>query len=147
MAVTMAAAKTQVQDAHPSKFINSTASSLLYSFDGARIHQSALKLDAAGQSLLSKVGWNAAMQVTLPRYAPDLHRVIEHAHGRAEQKFRRWLYLHPRNFSTEEYKAKFKQIFLEANTKAVIKADVAGLHDVYEAVYTNGGNWAPARLR
>jgi hypothetical protein len=52
------------------------------------------------------------LQATLPHYAPDLHKVIEHAHGRAEKKFRRWLYLHPRNCSTEEYTANFKQIFL-----------------------------------
>lgn len=141
----MDAAKTLLQDAHPNKF--RSGATVLYSFDGARIHQSAIKLDKEGKCLLSRLGWTSAMQVTLPRYAPDLHRVIEHAHGRAEQKFRRWLYLNPRNFTTEEYKVKFKQIFMEANTADVIKADVAGLHDVYEAVYASDGNWAPSSLR
>lgn len=141
----MAAAKTKLQDAHPDKFRGGAKA--LYSFDGARIHQSALKQDKQGKCLLSKLGWTAEMQVTLPRYAPDLHRVIEHAHGRAEQRFRKWMYLNPRTFTTEEYKQKFQEIFMQANTASVIKADVAGLHDVYEAVYMNGGNWAPARLR
>jgi hypothetical protein len=36
---------------------------------------------------------------------------------------------------------------MEANTADVIKADVAGLHDVYEAVYASDGNWAPSSLR
>jgi hypothetical protein len=145
MAVTMAAAKTKLQDAYPAKFKGGATA--LYSFDGARIHQSALKRDKKGTCLLSKLGWTAEMQVTLPRYAPDLHRVIEHAHGRAEQRFRRWMYHNPRNFTTEEYKQKFKEIFMQTNTAAVVKADVAGLHCVYEAVYMNGGSWAPSRLR
>jgi hypothetical protein len=77
MGVTMAAAKAQVQDAHPIKLINITASSsVLYFFDGARIHQSALKLDATGHASSPSWGeWNAALQATLPHYTPDLHKV------------------------------------------------------------------------
>jgi hypothetical protein len=87
------------------------------------------------------------MKVTLPRYSPDLHQVIEHSHGRAELKFRKWLYRHPVNYNTAQYQAVFEKIYMECNNSAVIRADVAGLPAVYEAVYQNGGNWAPARLR
>lgn len=143
MKTTMQAAKTQLEDIYPAMFTSKgVQSTAMYSFDGARIHKSALM-----KGLLSPLGWTQAMQVTLPRYAPDLHQVIEHSHGRAELKFRKWLYKHPVNYSTAQYMVEFERIYRECNSKAVIQADVAGLPAVYEAVYTNNGNWAPSRLR
>jgi hypothetical protein len=148
MKVTMQAANTKLEAVYPALFTSrGVKSTALYSFDGARIHKSAIMPDKQGQCLLSPHGWTPAMQVTLPRYSPDLHQVIEHSHGRAELKFRKWLYRHPVNLTTAEYQAVFEKIYMECNNSAVIKADVAGLPAVYEEVYQNGGNWAPARLR
>jgi hypothetical protein len=145
MEITMAAADAKLQRAYPELF--KAGATALYSFDGARIHQSATKLDKEGKCLLSKLGWTGEMQVPLPRYAPDLHKVIEHSHGRAEQAFRKWLYHNPKTFTAEQYKTKFEQIYRDTNTAGVIKADVDGLHAVYDVVSQNGGNWAPAKLR
>jgi hypothetical protein len=101
---------------------------------GARIHQSTTKLDKEGMCLLTelRLGWTAAMQATLKSCRATLltctGRVIEHAHGGAEQKFRRWLYLSSMEL---HHKAKLKQIFREANTAYVIAEGRCGcwLHD------------------
>jgi hypothetical protein len=70
MAVTMDAATTLVQDAHPNQFSIGTTS--LYSFDGARIHQSATKREGKCFSQ-AKAGMDSDglqhLPVTLPRYA------------------------------------------------------------------------------
>jgi hypothetical protein len=121
---------------------------ILYSFDSARIHTSCLTIDkTTGRSLLSEHGFSPELRVPLPAYAPDMHRVIEHTHGTAEMRFRKWMYSHPGKHTMEQYMAAFEELYKECTTAAIISADVAGLPELYKWIHNNGGNWAPSRMR
>lgn len=121
-----------------------------YSFDSARIHQSALNTrgDDGSPSMLSDVGFLPHMRIILPPYSPDLHKIIEHAHARAMYHFRKWLYQDPTKYTdVEVYKTKFEELFIQANSANAVKADVASLKETYKYVKDNWGSWPPACLR
>lgn len=120
-----------------------------YSFDSARIHQSALDVKPDGSpSFLADVGFSPEMRITLSPYSPDLHKVIEHAHARALYHFRKWMYEDTTKYNdVEVYKAKFEEIFRQCSTAKIIKADVASLKETYKHVKENWGTWPPACLR
>jgi hypothetical protein len=121
---------------------------ILYSFDSARIHTSCLTPDKiSGKSLLAAHGFTPELRVPLPPYAPDMHRVIEHTHGTAEMRFRKWMYSHPGKHTMEQYMAAFEELYKECTTAAIISADVAGLPELYSWIHNNAGNWAPSRMR
>jgi hypothetical protein len=120
----------------------------LYSFDGARIHESAAKEDINGRSLLSSFnGYTAALRVPLSPYSPDLHRVIEHTHARAVIKFQHWMYKNPKTHTIGQYKAVFQKQYEECCSAEVIAEDVAGLPELYNDVFHSDGHWAPRKMR
>jgi hypothetical protein len=119
----------------------------LYSWDNAPIHAAAAKVLEDGTSLLSRIGFSSEQQAPLPPYAPDLHRAIEHAHGRAVALFNKQLYRDPVQRNMLEYKVMFEKAFRAANSPAVIRWDVAGLPELYTWVAQNGGCWAPKSMR
>ena len=150
MAKVMADTKTEVEDKHTASLTwAGQLHKAKYSFDSAKIHQTALASKPDGSpSLMQAVGFLPQMRITLPPYSPDLHKVIEHAHARALYQFRRWLYQDPtKHTDVEVYKAKFEEIFRQANPAHVIKADVASLKETYKHVKENWGKWPPACLR
>jgi hypothetical protein len=135
----------QLKEKHPKIFTEDAQA--LYSFDGAKIHQSATKEDAQGSSMLSPYGYTSQLRAPLPAYSPDMHQVIEHAHGRAVTAFRKWLYDHPQEHTAETYKTVYKQLFMSCCSAHTIAADVARLPKLYTHIYHNGGDWAPMQLR
>jgi hypothetical protein len=140
-----AEAAQKLQQRHPKVFTDGAHA--LYSFDGAKIHQSAIKEDDHGNSLLSPYGYSSQLRAPLPTYSPDMHQVIEHAHGRAVTAFQKLLYDHPQVHSAETYKQIYKQLFMECCAAHTIAADVARLPALYNHIYQNGGDWAPMQLR
>jgi hypothetical protein len=142
---TVKAAKAKLKN-HPSI---SKGTELLFSYDSARIHTSAMKLvDAAsGKLLLETYGFKDAQRLLLPTYSPDMHRVIEHTHGTAVVQFERWLYQNPQKCTMQEYKQAFEAIYRKCCSASAIAADVAGLPELYNWIYEHDGNWAPNRLR
>lgn len=138
-------AAQRLQEKHPKVFTD--AEPALYSFDGAKIHQSAIKEDAHGNSMLSPYGYNSSLRAPLPAYSPDMHQVIEHSHGRAVTAFRKWLYDHPQQHSAQTYKAIYRQLYMDCCAAHIIAADVARLPALYQHIYRNGGGWAPMRMR
>jgi hypothetical protein len=116
---------------------------ILYSFDNAKIHESAVS-----RGLLDMYDWKAAKdRLTLPPYSPDMHRVIEHSHGTATYAFRQWLYQNPDKNTLQDYKEGFEMVYKQVNTPAVIRKDVAGLTELYSWVHNNRGEMAPKKMR
>lgn len=122
--------------------------SVLYSFDSARIHQSALSKDKEGKSMLGAIGFDAEQhRVPLPPYSPDMHKVIEHAHGRAVNKFQDWLYKTPGPFTMKKYKKQFEKIFKECCTPSIVSADVDSLKGLYNEIRRVQGQLPARQMR
>jgi hypothetical protein len=105
-----AEAARKLLEKHPKIFTDKEPA--LYSFDGARIHQTATHEDAAGISMLSPYGYSSSLKAPLPAYSPDMHQVIEHSHGRAATAFRKWLYEPPQKHTAAVYKQVYKSLFM-----------------------------------
>jgi hypothetical protein len=142
---TVKAAKAKLKN-HPAI---SKGTELLFSYDSARIHTSAMKLvdGASGKLLLETYGFKDTQRLLLPPYSPDMHRVIEHTHGTAVVQFEHWLYQNPKKCTMEEYKQAFETIYRKCCSARAIAADVAGLPELYNWIYHHDGNWAPNKLR
>lgn len=119
-----------------------------YSFDNASIHTAALKKGANGQSLLSVFGFDEDMhRLPLPPHSGDMHKIIEHTHGVATDKFRKWLNSNPGKFEVERYKEEFERIYQEEMKQHRVKADVETLRATYMWIVDNDGAYPPKRLR
>lgn len=118
-----------------------------HSFDSARIHESAMtKQEFRG--ILQGVGWRAVTKrFPLPKYSPDMHKVIEHTHARAVVQWEKWLYKHPGSRSPQQYMQEFERMYRNCSCAEVIKADVAKLPALYKWVKENHGAWAPRTMR
>jgi hypothetical protein len=114
------------------------------SIDNPTIHMSALK---QYKDELVDAGWKGSTRFPLPKYSPDLHRVIEHTHGRAVLAFRKWMYDNPKKHSVAKYKEVFEQLYRGCCSAKSIASDVAGLPQLYAYVADNDGDWAPACMR
>jgi hypothetical protein len=127
----------------------SKGTEVLFSYDSARIHTSAMKLvdETTGKLLLAAYGFKDSHRLLLPPYSPDMHRVIEHTHGTAVVMFQAWLYQNPKKCTIEEYKQAFEGIYRKCCSAQAIAADVAGLPELYNWIYNHEGNWAPNRMR
>ena len=122
---------------------------VMFSYDSARIHTSAMKLvdSATGKLVMASYGFKDSQRFPLPPYSPDMHRVIERTHGSAVIMFEKWLYQNPKKCSIQRYKEVFESIYRECCCADAIAADVAGLPELYEWIYSHEGNWAPKRMR
>jgi hypothetical protein len=127
----------------------SNGTKVMFSYDSARIHTSAMKLvdEASGKRVLAAYGFTDARRLLLPPYSPDMHRVIEHTHGTAELMFQKWLYENPKKCTIHQYKVAFEGIYRECCSAQAIAADVAGLPELYSWIYSHEGEWAPNRMR
>jgi hypothetical protein len=116
---------------------------LLYSFDNANIHISAIQ-----NGMLAAYDWSEDKdRLALPPYSPDMHRVIEHSHGTGVNAFRRWLYQNPSKNTLQDYKEGLEMCYTKANTADVIARDVGGLKELYDWIYHNNGDMAPKEMR
>ena len=123
--------------------------SIIYSFDGAGIHEASLnKKKGNGVSLAGAYQFDEETQrAPLPPYSGDMHRVIEHSHGIAAIAFKKWLYRQPAARTTEDYKQAFERVYRECITAAVVAADVETLPELYQWIWEHDGAVPPSRLR
>jgi hypothetical protein len=144
------ATKKLKKDKKIQKELFSKNEELLYSFDNASIHTATLKASNAtgGVSMLSSYGFDEDRhRLPLSAYSPDLHKVIESAHGRAAVAFEKWLYDHPGKQEISVYKVAFKRIFIACNQPGVIKKHVQSLPALYKWVHENDGKYPNKSMR
>lgn len=120
---------------------------VLFSFDNASIHESAMEWRADRSGLMQMMGFKREQRIPLSPYSPDLHRTIERAHARATTAFHKYLYANPSVNTISEYKFHFERIFKDVNNAAVIAADVSTLPELYHWVHAHNGEWPPAAMR
>jgi hypothetical protein len=87
----------------------------------------------------------------VPAWSPDLHQVIEHAHGNTCRKFHEWLDDHheedPRS-SVYKYVPVIEQCFSDGNPQTSILNNVKRLHEeVYDQVLEAEGDYIPMKFR
>jgi hypothetical protein len=114
----------------------------IFSYDGAR-HHTSNRLMA-----FLPAGYDTADNFPLPPYSPDIHRVIEHAHGRATSEFQKWVYSNNMpGLTVDDYKREFESIYMKCCSAEVINADVEGLPELFDNIIENEGGWADAKYR
>ena len=130
-------------DGHPDVFMNRDGSEkpVLWSYDNPTIHT----CERACEGLAS-IGITEHNRLPLPKYAGDMHKVIEHVHGTLEQRMQQVLWTIDERHDIRFYVATLRSIFFQSITPEMISADVDTLHDTYRAVIARGGDWAPDDL-
>lgn len=102
------------------------------------------------QGLLATLGLPQAEVFDLPVRSSDIHKVIEHMHGRLEQAFDSWFYFDPQPYPLSAYKGVVKNLFYHREgvaSPAVIEGDVRTLPATLEAIAARGGGEIPKPLR
>lgn len=111
----------------------------VYSFDNPSIHD---------MTLLEPFGIDTSNRFPLPTYAADMHKVIEHVHGRLVGQMRNKVLGCTSKPSKQWYRTTLKQLFSQISADSIDK-DVLSLIDTFtiiaKAKAEGGmeGNWAP----
>lgn len=114
----------------------------IFSFDSAKHHTSSKLQDFLPAS------FDGTCKFPLPAYSPDIHRVIEHSHARAQAAFEKWLYSYNvPGLTVDDYMREYERIYREQCNVEVIAADVAGLPELFDNIINNNGGWADAEFR
>jgi hypothetical protein len=128
---------------HADELDNPDESSPVYSMDNPSIHLKALE----GSHDMHE-GENT---FPLPRYAGDVHKVIEHVHGTITTRMRRVLKQIWEHKGVDFYRASLRQYFYKINPTSV-QNDVESLPATLEIISKppsrggTGGGWAPNGL-
>ena len=115
----------------------------VYSFDNARIHE------AAQTGWYDPHGWRVSAGIKgvvkfVPPYSPDLHQVIEHAHGSMERNYKKYVqeYVEHKRVQPQEMPGfidAVRECFVEGNPLSSIQKGVAKMEKVYDYVIEHGG--------
>lgn len=114
----------------------------IYSFDNPRIHKT-----AANELLANDLGESNTFP--LPRYAGDIHKVIEHIHGILTKQMQRVLGVTRKSMGHTFYRVQLEQLFWRIKADSV-QRDVRSLKATLDKISLppsrggTGGDWAPA---
>lgn len=87
------------------------------------------------------------VRMPLPKYSPDVHRVIEHVFGQLSAQLRTALVTNAHELnSAAAIAAWIKQHFNQIKPSSIAK-DAEGLPKLYKWIRDNGGFWAPRSMR
>lgn len=115
------------------------AGDIKYSWDNDKIHKGAD---------LATVGIADDMRLELPALSSDMHKVIEHVHGRIDNHFQKWLWgFKEGKPKVAECKRKVMEIFQTKITQESIMNDVHSLHVTYRAIVKAKGGYIVKTLR
>lgn len=108
----------------------------LLSYNNATIHTK------AGPMLQAAGAFTRCERVAAPAQSPDLQKVVEHTHGRIQQRWQRELRGDGQKvLSMPKYISRLRKIFEEVATPAMVEADVRSLPATYKAVIAAKGDW------
>lgn len=114
-----------------------------FSFDNPRIHGGKKK----GGDIMRACGLSTEQRFPLPRYSPDIHRVIEHTHANVCYAFQEWLDMHEDDFNLPAYKLKLEELFYARMVDRVIDSDAITLPKLFAKIIEFEGGWPPKPWR
>ena len=119
----------------------------IYSFDNPNIHKKAAA-DLLDDFIFCTDDFTEGNVFPLPKYAGDMHKVIEHIHGILTNKMRHFLTRVRKRWSVEVYRSTLQSFFWSIKADSV-QRDVMTLLDTYDIISRpvsgggTGGDWAP----
>lgn len=133
-------AEKRVGQVHPPDMASKIINNMTFSFDNAAFHN-------CPDALSTIAGIQPSQRLALPAWAPDFQQPIEHAHGRFKMMMRKEV---DQGFWPEDLAAflkKCKSIWKDANSSAVVSANVERLEALWTHVHLKSkGGWAPKKL-
>lgn len=111
----------------------------IFSFDNPNIHGGRDPM-----KIMKPLRLDLDSHFELPANSSDIHKVIEHTHGRLVKVFQDWLYADSTKYSLPTYKTALEQIFYKWDSVAshtVIDKDVKSLPALFAEVVRLEGGW------
>jgi hypothetical protein len=142
-------ADVRVKDPQWAKQCEEGQAQVYWSWDNCPAHTLAMAEWDKKDSWRKKEGIPGVV-VWPPKYSPDLHQVIEHAHGNTVRRFREWLIAHCHDAPLPQvldYIPIIRKCFHDSNTVEGIRKNVERLTMVYEKVIESGGGYIAREWR